>query len=76
VGEIPGYDPSDTGISGVFVGAFHEYMQTQLKYNPDTRAQSDAKRQRYYCRKCDMGALSNRAHAECDILDQGVQPVP
>ena len=35
-GEIPGYDPSDTGISGAFVGAFHEYMQTQLKYNPDT----------------------------------------
>ena len=35
-GETPGYDPSDTGISGVYVGAFHEYMQTQLKYSPDT----------------------------------------
>jgi carboxypeptidase C (cathepsin A) len=35
-GETPGYDPSDTGISGVYVGAFHEYMQTQLKYNPET----------------------------------------
>jgi carboxypeptidase C (cathepsin A) len=35
VGETPGYDPSDTGISGAYVGAFHEYMQTQLKYNPD-----------------------------------------
>ena len=22
-GENPGYDPSDTGISGAFVGAFH-----------------------------------------------------
>lgn len=32
VGETPGYDPSDTGISGVFVGAFHEYLQTELKY--------------------------------------------
>jgi carboxypeptidase C (cathepsin A) len=34
-GETPDCDPSDTGISGVFVGAFHEYMQTQLKYNAD-----------------------------------------
>jgi carboxypeptidase C (cathepsin A) len=31
-GENPGYDPSDTGISGAFVGAFHDYLQTQLKY--------------------------------------------
>jgi carboxypeptidase C (cathepsin A) len=31
-GENPGYDPSDTGISGVFVGAFHDYIQTELKY--------------------------------------------
>ncbi len=31
-GEFPGFDPSDTGISGVFVGAFHEYLQTELKY--------------------------------------------
>ncbi len=31
-GENPGYDPSDTGISGVYVGAFHEYIQKELKY--------------------------------------------
>ena len=31
-GENPGYDPSDTGISGAFVGAFHNYLQTELKY--------------------------------------------
>lgn len=31
-GENPGYDPSDTGISGAFVGAFHEYLATELKY--------------------------------------------
>ncbi len=36
IGETPGYDPSDTGISGAYVGAFHEYMQKELKYNPDT----------------------------------------
>jgi carboxypeptidase C (cathepsin A) len=31
-GESPGYDPSDTGISGVYVGAFHDYIQSELKY--------------------------------------------
>jgi carboxypeptidase C (cathepsin A) len=31
-GETPGYDPSDTGISGVYVGAFHDYLQKELKY--------------------------------------------
>jgi carboxypeptidase C (cathepsin A) len=31
-GESPGYDPSDTGISGVYVGAFHDYIQRDLKY--------------------------------------------
>jgi carboxypeptidase C (cathepsin A) len=31
-GETPGYDPSDTGISGAFIAAFHEYLQTELKY--------------------------------------------
>jgi carboxypeptidase C (cathepsin A) len=31
-GEAPGFDPSDTGISGPFVGAFHNYLQNELKY--------------------------------------------
>ena len=31
-GETPGYDPSDTGISGAYVGAFHDYIQKELKY--------------------------------------------
>jgi carboxypeptidase C (cathepsin A) len=31
-GENPGYDPSDTGISGAFIGAFHEYLATELNY--------------------------------------------
>ena len=31
-GENPGYDPSSTGISGVYVGAFHDYIQRELKY--------------------------------------------
>jgi carboxypeptidase C (cathepsin A) len=32
-GENPGYDPSDTGISGAFIGAFHDYLQRELKYD-------------------------------------------
>ncbi len=31
-GETPGSDPSDTGISGVYVAAFHDYLQHDLKY--------------------------------------------
>ncbi len=31
-GENPGYDPSDTGISGAYVAAFHDYAQRELKY--------------------------------------------
>lgn len=31
-GENPGYDPSDTGISGAFIAAFHDYLANQLKY--------------------------------------------
>jgi carboxypeptidase C (cathepsin A) len=31
-GENPGSDPSDTGISGVFVSAFHQYYANELKY--------------------------------------------
>lgn len=34
-GEAPGYDPSDTGISGAFIGAFHDYLQRDLKYSTD-----------------------------------------
>jgi len=31
-GEHPSFDASDTGISGAFVAAFHNYLQTELKY--------------------------------------------
>ncbi len=34
-GETPGYDPSDTGISGAYVAAFHDYMQRELKYTSE-----------------------------------------
>jgi len=33
-GEFPGFDPSDTGITGAYVAAFHDYLQKDLKYNP------------------------------------------
>jgi carboxypeptidase C (cathepsin A) len=31
-GEAPSYDASDTGISGAFVAAFHDYVERELKY--------------------------------------------
>lgn len=31
-GENPSYDASDTGISGAFVAAIHDYLEGQLKY--------------------------------------------
>jgi carboxypeptidase C (cathepsin A) len=34
-GEEPGYDPSDTGITGAFVAAFHTYLANDLKYTSD-----------------------------------------
>lgn len=30
--EAPGYDPSSTGIEGVFVSSFHDYLERDLKY--------------------------------------------
>ncbi|MEO8810752.1 MAG: peptidase S10 [Rhodanobacter sp.] len=32
-GEAPDYDASDAGISGAFVSAFHQYLESQLKYH-------------------------------------------
>ena len=29
-GETPGYDPSDTGIAGAFIAAFHDYLSHDL----------------------------------------------
>lgn len=34
-GERPEYDPSDTGITGAFVAAFHNYLTNDLKYTSD-----------------------------------------
>jgi carboxypeptidase C (cathepsin A) len=33
VADSPGYDPSDTGIAGAFVAAFHDYLQNSLNFN-------------------------------------------
>ncbi len=32
-GEMPDYDPSDTGISGAYVAAVHDYLTRELKYD-------------------------------------------
>jgi carboxypeptidase C (cathepsin A) len=34
-GDSPQYDPSDTGISGAFVAAFHDYLARDLGYTTD-----------------------------------------
>ena len=34
-GENPEYDPSDTGISGAFISAFHDYLTRDLGYDTD-----------------------------------------
>ena len=34
-GETPEYDPSDTGITGAFVSAFHHYLTSELDYRTD-----------------------------------------
>jgi len=34
-GESPEYDPSDSGITGAFVAAFHEYLARDLDYQTD-----------------------------------------
>ena len=31
-GETPGFDPSSTGITGAFIGEFHDYLNRELKY--------------------------------------------
>jgi carboxypeptidase C (cathepsin A) len=31
-GENPGFDPSDTGISGAYIASFHEYLEKELKF--------------------------------------------
>ena len=31
-GENPGFDPSDTGISGAYVASFHQYLENDLKF--------------------------------------------
>jgi carboxypeptidase C (cathepsin A) len=35
VGEGPEYDPSDTGITGAFVAAFHHYLTSDLGYETE-----------------------------------------
>lgn len=32
-GETPGYDPSSTGITGIYVSSFRDYLDRQLQYS-------------------------------------------
>ena len=32
-GDFPAYDPSDTGIAGAYIAAFHNYLENDLKFS-------------------------------------------
>ena len=34
-GDTPGYDPSDSGITGAYVSVLHDYLDRELKYTSD-----------------------------------------
>jgi carboxypeptidase C (cathepsin A) len=34
-GDGPEYDPSDTGVSGAFIGTLHDYLERDLGYTTD-----------------------------------------
>jgi carboxypeptidase C (cathepsin A) len=41
-GENPSYDPSDTGITGAFVSAIHNYLETELNYQSNDQYRATA----------------------------------
>lgn len=41
-GEMPSYDASDTGISGAFIAALHDYLQRELKYETEEQYRPSA----------------------------------
>ena len=66
-GENPGYDPSDTGISGVYVGAFHDYLERELKYMSS---------ETYYLAGPGLNQDWNFKHKPSGGPARGEQPVP
>jgi len=59
-GEFPGYDPSDTGISGAYIASFHEYLEKELKFvSPETYNNSGPGLNQNW-----TGSIAERAAAE------------
>jgi carboxypeptidase C (cathepsin A) len=52
-GENPGYDPSGTGVTGAFTGAFHDYLERELKY---------ITKETYYSRGPNVNQLWDHTH--------------
>jgi carboxypeptidase C (cathepsin A) len=52
-GENPGYDPSGTSVTGAFTGAFHDYLERELKYTT---------KETYYSRGPNVNQLWDHTH--------------
>jgi carboxypeptidase C (cathepsin A) len=51
--DLPGYDPSGTGITGAFVASFHDYLTRELKYTVS---------ETYYPRAPDVNVPWDQSH--------------
>ncbi len=72
-GETPEYDPSDTGITGAFVAAFHDYLthdlgyQTDMAYRPTYYASGVRWDFNHNARDLGGGGSSNEADVALDL---------
>jgi carboxypeptidase C (cathepsin A) len=72
-GEEPEYDPSDTGITGAFVAAFHDYLardlgyQTDLSYRPTYYASGVRWDFTHKAQDLGGGGYSNQADVALDL---------
>jgi carboxypeptidase C (cathepsin A) len=66
-GENPAYDPSSTGPMGAFVGAFHDYLQKELKYtSSDTYVLSASFGQNWNFKHHASGEMQNQQQTQPD----------
>jgi carboxypeptidase C (cathepsin A) len=66
-GENPAYDPSSTGPMGAFVGAFHDYLQKELKYtSSETYVLSASFGQNWNFKHHASGEMQNQQQSQPD----------
>jgi carboxypeptidase C (cathepsin A) len=72
-GEEPEYDPSDTGITGAFVAAFHDYLtrdlgyETNLSYRPTYYSSGTRWDFTHKAQDLGGGGYSNQADVALDL---------